>query len=74
MRQLKKRQNLAYHTADEATEKKKRTNFSKMSFVLVRQKERLQIECQMYLTEPDRHNITFDMKAVSLIQTHTQSH
>lgn len=45
-----------------------------MCFVLVYQKERLEIESQMYLTEPDRHNITFDMKAASLIQTHTQSH
>lgn len=29
------------------------------------------IESQKYLTEPDRHNITSDTRAVSLVQTYT---
>ncbi len=40
-----------------------------MSLVSLEQKERLQIESQMYLTDSDRHNITFDQ----LSHTNTQA-
>lgn len=58
-----------YHFGDEETckkkvEKKGRKSFNKMSFISGNNKEKLQIESQTYLT-----GITFDMKAIVLIQT-----